>query len=77
MGRVRAARDGDLGQEIFTTPQLAARLAGGFCRPADEEVLYPAISHALGEGNLYELGSVAEMPGMVRAVSQSCTRLAG
>ena len=75
MGRLRAARDGDLGLEIFTIPQLAAPLAGGFCRPTDEEVLYPAISHALGEGHLNELGSVAEMPGMVRAITQTLGRV--
>lgn len=75
MRRLRAALDGDLGLEIVTIPQLAARLAGGFCRPADEEVLYPAISHALGEGNLNELGSVADLPGMVRAVTQTLRRV--
>lgn len=75
MRRLRAARDGDLGLEILTIPQLAARLAGGFCRPADEEVLDPAISRALSEGGLSELGTVAELPGMVRAVAQTLRRV--
>ena len=75
MRRVRAARDGDLGLEILTIPQLAARLAGGFSRPADEEVLYPAISRALAEGGLTELAPVATLPGMVRAVTQTLRRV--
>lgn len=73
--RLQAARDGDLGLEILTIPQLAARLAGGFCSPADEEVLYPAISRALDEGGLAELASVAELPGMVRAVTHTLRRV--
>ena len=38
MRRVQAARDRDFGLEVVTIPQLAARLAGGFSSPADEEV---------------------------------------
>jgi hypothetical protein len=75
MRRVRAARDGDLGQEILTIPQLAARLAGGFSRPADEELLYPAISRALAQDGLTELAPVATLPGMVRAVTQTLRRV--
>src|ERR1700734_837290 len=71
MRRVQAARDGDLGLEILTIPQLAARLAGGFSSPADEEVLYPAISRALAEEGLTDLAPVAALPGMVRAVTQT------
>ncbi len=33
MRRLAAARDRDLGLEIFTLPLLAARLAGGFAGP--------------------------------------------
>ncbi len=75
MRRVQAARDGDLGLEILTIPQLAARLAGGFSRPADEEVLYPAISRALAEEGLTDLAPVAALPGMVRAVTQTLRRI--
>jgi len=75
MRRVQAARGRELGLEILTIPQLAARLAGGFCSPADEEVLYPAISRALAEGGLAELASVAELPGMVRAVTNTLRRV--
>jgi hypothetical protein len=75
MRRAQAARDGDLGLEILTIPQLAARLAGGFSSPADEEVLYPSISRALAEGGLTELALVATLPGMVRAVTQTLRRV--
>ena len=75
MRRVQAARDGDLGLEILTIPQLAARLAGGFSSPADEEVLYPAISRALAEEGLTDLAPVAALPGMVRAVTQTLRRI--
>jgi hypothetical protein len=75
MRRVQAARDGDLGLEILTIPQLAARLAGGFSSPADEEVLYPAISQALAEEGLTDLAPVAALPGMVRAVTQTLRRI--
>lgn len=75
MRRIQAARDGDLGLEVLTIPQLAARLAGGFSRPADDEVLYPVISRALAEEGLSELAPVASLPGMVRAVTQTLRRI--
>ena len=75
MRRVQAARDGDLGLEVLTIPQMAARLAGGFRRPADEEMLHPVISRVLTEAKLTELAPVAEMPGMIRAVTQTLRRL--
>jgi PD-(D/E)XK nuclease superfamily len=75
MRRFQAAQDGDLGLEVLTIPQLAARLAGGFSRPADEEVLYPAISMALAEDGLTVLAPVAALPGMVRAVTRTLWRV--
>jgi hypothetical protein len=75
MRRVQAARDGDQGLEILTIPQLAARLAGGFSSPADEEVLYPVISRALAEEGLTVLAPVAASPGIVRAVTQTLRRI--
>ena len=36
MRRLVAARARDVGLEIRTIPQLASRLAGGFCKPVDE-----------------------------------------
>ena len=41
MRRFAAARDGETGLQIMTLPLLAARLAGGFSRPAGPEDLAP------------------------------------
>jgi hypothetical protein len=39
MRRIAAARRGESGVQIMTLPQLAARLAGGFTRPARSQDL--------------------------------------
>jgi hypothetical protein len=75
MRRLQAAREGDLGLEVVTIPQLAARLAGGFLRAAEEAALYPAISQALDKGGFADLAEVADLPGMVRAVSRTLRRV--
>jgi hypothetical protein len=46
MRRITAARDAEAGVQIMSLPQLAARLAGGFTRPAQSEDLDPAIQSA-------------------------------
>ena len=43
MARVRAARAGKSGVQIFTMGQLAARLAGGLLRPIDPTNLKIAV----------------------------------
>lgn len=75
MRRVDAARAGDIGLEILTMPLLAARLAGGFCRLADRELLAPAIAAALKSGGFKEISEVRSLPGMVRAVIQTLDRV--
>src|SRR4051812_48084737 len=75
MRRVEAARAGDIGIEILTMPLLAARLAGGFCRLADRELLAPAIAAALESGGFKEISEVQSLPGMVRAVTQTLDRI--
>lgn len=50
MKRVEAARASLLGLEVLSLPLLAARLAGGFRRFADRDLLAPAIAEALGKG---------------------------
>jgi hypothetical protein len=71
MRRLTAARASELGLEVTNFPGLAARLAGGFCRPAATEDLLPAITLALLEGGLSELGSIAGLPGTPRAVART------
>jgi PD-(D/E)XK nuclease superfamily len=73
MERIRAAQDNALGVEITTLPLLAARLAGGFRRPAATEALQLAIHDALKAGAFIELEGVRDLPGMVRAVQRTLT----
>lgn len=73
MQRLGAARDGAIGLEIVTLPQLAARLAAGFARPVTSDVLQPAIRAALEVGGLSELEDVRALPGMIRAVQRTLT----
>ena len=71
MRRVIAAREGGLGLEITTLPAMAARLAGGFIRPATYHDVLPAIVSALSKGELADLGRIAELPGTPRAVART------
>jgi hypothetical protein len=47
MRRVEAARGSVLGREVLSLPLLAARMAGGFRRFAERDLLAPAIAEAL------------------------------
>jgi RecB family exonuclease len=71
MERIRAAQENALGIEVTTLPLLAARLAGGFRRPAATEVVQLAIRDALQAGGFIELEGVRDLPGMVRAVQRT------
>ena len=73
MQRLAAAREGAVGVEIFSLPQLAARLAGGFARPATAEDLQPAIRIALDHDGYNDIRNLTRLPGMVRAVQQTLT----
>jgi hypothetical protein len=75
MRRVEAARASVLGLEVVSLPLLATRLAGGFRRFADRDLLAPAIAEALGKGNFKDIDSVKDLPGMVRAVMQTLDRV--
>ncbi len=68
MYRVALAREGRNGTDVVSLPMMAARLAGGFLRPADEDTLFPLIREALEQECLEELGAVASLPGTPRAV---------
>lgn len=75
MRRAEAARTGALDLEIMTLPQLAARLAGGFVRPASNQDIDQALSVVLGEAALGELRALAGLPGIVRAARATLNRL--
>lgn len=75
MRRVTAARNAEAGVQITTLPQLAARLAGGFVRPARSQDLDPAIRSALEAGGFIDLEGIRSLPGMTRSAAQTLTRL--
>lgn len=75
MRRLQAARQGEIGLQIMTLPQMAARLAGGFTRPATAEDLEPAARAALDAGGLGDIAGRETLPGMVRALSRTFDRL--
>lgn len=75
MRRLAAARGRELGTDVTTIPLMAARLAGGFSRPAVAEDVVPAIGAALAEGGLAELRSIAGLPGTPRAVARTLSEL--
>src|SRR3546814_8198827 len=69
--RLRAARDRRHGLQVMTFEHLAARLAGGFSRPIDDESLRAAIQQALPETELGELDGIKQLPGMVEAAADT------
>lgn len=75
MARLKAARAGATGHQIMNLPQLAARLAGGFVRPAQRAELEPALAEALAQGGFAELTSLQSLPGTVRALARTFERL--
>src|SRR5580693_122302 len=73
--RLQAARNRELGLQIYTLPQLVARLAGGFIHPATGDDIEPAVRAALQLAGFADLGPLSGLPGMVRAVSRTLDRL--
>lgn len=71
MRRFDAAKEATNGVEIFTLPLLAARLAGGFLRPALSQEVDPLIRSALETERLSDLESVKTLPGMTMAVQRA------
>jgi hypothetical protein len=69
--RLKAARERQHGLQVMTFEQLAARLAGGFARPVDDESLRGAIQAALPETALGELDRIKALPGMVDAAAET------
>jgi hypothetical protein len=71
MRKFMAAQRGEIGTQILSFSQLAARLAGGFKQPITSEILDPAIQQALKEKAFRDIDQVCELPGMTRAVARS------
>ena len=53
--------------QIMTFEHLAARMAGGMCRPVDDEELRRVVQQALPATELGELDAIKDLPGMVSA----------
>lgn len=68
---LHAARNRQHGIQVMTFEQLAARLAGGFASPIDNESLRAAIQQALPETELGELDSIKRLPGMIDAAADT------
>ncbi len=69
--RLASARDGRHGLQVMSFEQAAARLAGGFARPIDDESLRAAIQAALPATPMGELESIKALPGMIDAAADT------
>jgi hypothetical protein len=75
MARVGAARRGEHGVQVLTMGQLAGRLAGGFHQPIDGDELQNAVREALSASSLGDLDAIKDLPGMVRAVTDTLDKI--
>ena len=66
--RTQAAIDAQQGLQLYTMEQLAARLAGGFLQPIDDDALNVALAAALVTP-LGDLDAIKELPGFRRAAA--------
>lgn len=73
--RWKAAQGSENGLQICTLPLLAARLAGGFHRPALAADLEPAIRQALTSDGFVEIDAMRQLPGMTRSVARTLNDL--
>lgn len=72
--RLEAARHERHGQQIMTFEQAAVRLAGGFIRSIDSEILRSAIQAVLPTTPVGELEGIKSLPGMIRAVASTLNK---
>jgi PD-(D/E)XK nuclease superfamily len=68
MLRTEAARKSEVGVQILTMGQVAARLAGGLLRPVDLDVLIETVTEVLPTVDMGELDPIKDLPGMPSAV---------
>jgi hypothetical protein len=67
--RLNAARGLNVGVQILTFEQAAARLAGGFTIPINDETVRTVIQTVLPETPMGELERIKALPGMVNAAA--------
>ena len=73
--RLAAARNGRHGLQVMSFEQLAARLAGGFVSPIDDESLRAAIQMVLPTTPMGELESIKALPGMIDAAADTLQKV--
>jgi hypothetical protein len=71
--RVNVALDASPGVRLLTIDQLAARLAGGFLQPVNQDDLATAVAESL-EKSLGELNAIKALPGFQRAAAGTLSR---
>lgn len=69
--RWQAACHSECGVQIYTLALLAARLAGGFHRPALSADLEPCIKQALDAGGFVDIEKMRQLPGMTRSTART------
>lgn len=70
-GRLSAARERRHGLQIMPFEQAAARLAGGFTKPIDDESLRAALQAVLPATPMGELEGIKSLPGMIDAAADT------
>lgn len=75
MRRLAAADEGCIGLQLTTLPLLAARLAGGFLRPAQLQDLESSLQAALNTGGFADIEPLRVLPGMTRAAVRTLKRV--
>lgn len=73
--RLAAADQGSLGLQLMTLPMLAARLAGGFLRPAQSDEVELSLQAALKRGGFTEIEPLRTLPGMTRAATRTLRKV--
>jgi hypothetical protein len=73
--RLAAADKGSLGLQLTTLPLLAARLAGGFSRPAQPEEVESLLQSALKVGGFTQIEPLRMLPGMTRASARTLRKV--
>ena len=71
--RAAAATAGQQGLQALSIEQVAARLAGGFVRPIENDALKEAVRKA-AEIDLGELNNIKRLPGFARAAAATLTK---
>ncbi len=73
--RFRAAEQNALGLQVLTPAQLAGRLAGGFLEAAPRDTCHVLVRDALTDLKFAELEQLREMPGAVKAICTTLTKV--